>query len=176
MRLNPNQIASRCKGLLATLGDVPDDQLVEILEKIGWLDRLRGKGAIAEVSLAAPKVGSVKGFESLEAAREDILQGLYERAKGGDAQSARAFADISSENAPTDRFNINVNITPYTIADPSLKSIMLQAEQPVVDNALEGLELRMEIDEAAHSLRDLGKRFRTEFAEWAEIAYAPKDV
>jgi hypothetical protein len=154
---------------------VPDDQLVEILETIGWMDRLKGVGAINEVTLA-PRVKGPKSFESLEDAREEILQGLYDKAKAGDAQAARAFADISSENAPVDRFNIEVNVTPAKVPDEMLGKCMLDAVPFHIDAGLEGLEQRMLLDEAPSSLKALGKQFRSEFMAWCETAYAPKDA
>jgi len=165
----------RIRRAKSDLSDVTDtEQLVAAYEAIGAVEFLKNVGRLDADDTS--RINAIGEYGSVEEARQAILDGLFKSAKMGDSQAARAWNDISSEKAPVDRFNLNVNIMPYTIADPSLKSIMLQSELPVVDNALEGLDLRMEIDEAPHELRALGKRYREEFAAWATEAYAPKDA
>ena len=183
-RLNVNQIKGRVRTLLATMGEVENDQFLEIMNNTGWLDRLVEMGAINAAILDAvkatteePAADYVKGhrFKNVEEARGHILQGLYERAVTGDAQSARAFSEIATDNAPKNRFEIEVKVVPADVPDKMLREINMQAAPFHVDEGLEGLETRMQIDEAPHDLRELLKKFRARFAKWCEVVYAPKD-
>jgi len=192
-RLNPNQINSRIRGVLGTIGDVPDDQLVEILDKAGFLDRLKGCGALgggtAETAAPTQAAAGTEALERLvrdsgidvsEMAPEDILKTLiqsqFNRALGGDAQAGRLVKDIVQETPPENRFNVVVNVVPAKVADTMLDNCMLHAVPFHVDAGLGGLEQRMILDEAPPSLKSLGKQFRNEFMAWCETAYAPKDA
>jgi len=164
MTLEKKQLDLRVKRALAALEDVTDpEQRVQAFAALGAVHKADSEEA-------------VRGFGSLDEAREEILNGLFERAKKGDAPSARAFAEISTDKAPPERFNIVVSVTPAVVPDSMLKACCMNAMPFHVDEGLEGLEMRMELDEAPHELRELGRRFRVEFMEWAERAYKPRDA
>lgn len=181
MRLNPNQVTQRVRSALAVMEGVDDDQLYTVLDMAGFIGRLRQSNFIdahlpAVVQLAPdPEEEDRKEEFDLEAATDEVVRRLHQRAMDGDSQSARTFYEMTKGVAPPERFNIQLNITPYTIKDPSLRNITMQAAPNFVDEILEGMLDRLRMDEAPKRMRQEFESWTKDFRIWAERHYAPKD-
>jgi hypothetical protein len=72
-------------------------------------------------------------------------------------------------------FNVQVNIVPYRIADPSLFSILQNADAQVVSEALKGLTLRMKTDGFTPHLVTIWENLQAEIFTWLEDMERPGD-
>lgn len=80
---------------------------------------------------------------------------------------------IVDERAPSNAFNVNVNITPHTIPDKSLKEIVIDAHPMFVSQIFDGLRERMERHEFTHESQDLARCLQEQFELQAAVMYAP---
>jgi len=74
------------------------------------------------------------------------MEDLYERALAGDMRAKSEWFDQHSKVQSEQLFNVQINIVPYRIADPSLFTILQNADSQVVADALKGLTMRMKTD------------------------------
>lgn len=105
---------------------------------------------------------------------DDLRKAIYERAMNGDPQATKAWLDIYDQEAPTNAFNIEVSIEPYTVADTSLANIVRHADVPVVEEILKGFDQRLFAEEAPTELRNLLRVLREQFTIWAQTHYDMK--
>ena len=100
---------------------------------------------------------------------------LYERAIGGDMRAKSEWFDQISKVQSEQLFNIQVNIVPYRIADPSLFNILQNADAMVVADALKGLTLRMKTDGFSPQLIPQWENLMAELFIWLEEMERPSD-
>lgn len=100
---------------------------------------------------------------------------LYERALNGDMRAKAEWFDRIDKEQNEQVFNVQVNIVPYRIADPSLFAILQNADAQVVADALKGLTLRMKTDGFNPQLVTQWENLQSEIYMWLEEMERPDD-
>lgn len=103
------------------------------------------------------------------------MEDLYKRALDGDMRAKVAWFDQVSKVQSEQLFNVQVNIVPYRIADPSLFNILQNADAQVVIEALKGLTLRMKTDGFDPSRIAQWEGLVSEIFMWLEDMERPDD-
>jgi hypothetical protein len=103
------------------------------------------------------------------------MQDLYARALDGDIRAKTLWFDLTEKEQNKETFNIEVNIVPYRISDPSLCNILQNADAQVVADALKGLTLRMKSDGFDPLLLNQWENLQPEIFIWLEELERPDD-
>lgn len=112
---------------------------------------------------------------SLQDQIDEQMEDLYTRALNGDMRAKSEWFDQIGKVQTEPMFNIQVNIVPYRIADPSLFAILQNADAQVVADALKGLTLRMKTDGFTASSIAQWESLLAEIFVWLEEMERPSD-
>lgn len=147
-----------------------------VVDRPDWvLARLIGSYTGTAVVGARASISSAPVRSSADELKEQ-MDDLYKRALGGDMRAKELWLGFREREASEQLFNVEIKVVPYNIPDRSLAQIISQADPVVVDDMLDGLAIRLEMDESPHPLRELVRCVRTQFSSWAREAYGTKDV
>ena len=116
-----------------------------------------------------------RGELSLQEQYDAQMDDLYERAINGDMRAKSEWFDQHSKVQSEQVFNVQVNIVPYRIADPSLFAILQNSDAQVVADALKGLTLRMKTDGFRPELISQWENLMAEIFIWLEEMERPDD-
>lgn len=103
------------------------------------------------------------------------MSDLYERALSGDMRAKAEWFDQIAKVQSEQLFNVQVNIVPYRIADPSLYNILQNADAQVVADALKGLTMRMRTDGFDSQMLVQWENLMPEIFTWLEEMERPED-
>ena len=109
-----------------------------------------------------------------EADYKQMMAELREQART-DLGAKKLWLEIYEANKPAADGSFTLNITPYDIEDKKLSQIVQQAEPGIVSDVLDGLRVRLEVDEAPGEIKKALQCFRAMFEHWAADAYAPDE-
>lgn len=115
-----------------------------------------------------PKQSVIREKTELEEQIDLQTQDLYTRALDGDMRAKTLWFDLANRKQSEELFNIQVNIVPYRISDPSLSNILQNADARVVADALKGLTLRMKSDGFDPKLLNAWENLQPEIFIWLE--------
>jgi hypothetical protein len=113
--------------------------------------------------------------DTLQAQIDAQMEDLYNRALSGDMRAKAEWFDQIQKVQSEQIFDIQVNIVPYRIADPSLSNILQNADSQVVMDALKGLTLRMKTDGFDPRLLVDWENMQPEIFTWLEELERPND-
>ena len=118
--------------------------------------------------------GSIRP-DTLQAQIDAQMEDLYNRALAGDMRAKAEWFDQIQKVQSEQVFDIQVNIVPYRIADPSLSNILQNADSQVVMEALKGLTMRMKTDGFDERLFVDWENMQPEIFTWLEELERPND-
>ncbi len=166
-RLNDNQYTNRVRQVAALLGDMVTDQAWQMLEDAGVLTRLRDAGSLPGGTNApqAPRDGTSVA---------ELLEQAYRRGlERADPQMVRALEDKRARREAIQQFQVHIELTPYRVADHSLRKIVLEADEKAVREIMDGFAERSEIDGCPKQLVSAILDVLGEWMEWARSGLQP---
>jgi hypothetical protein len=162
--LNPNQLKYRIRAARGIFDDLQAKQIMEILQQSGAADEVApffGGEAPAEKPADA----------SIDELAEHAMRAGLQRA---DAAMVRIWEAQKARQDSVQAFNVQVDVTDYRIADPSLRRIVLEADVEPIREIIDAAIERSEIDGCPPTVWMPLSNARQVWLDWAKEGLKPR--
>ena len=164
-RLNTNQVRGRVRTIRPLLEDADAISVRSVLVECGVWARLQDVFGLGQAEASAAEADDME----LDLLADDALRAAVQR---GDMAAVRILEARREKAERLNEWNVQINIVPYRIADPTLPRIARESDESVIRDVMIGIMERAADERCPEAVLSALRAGVGGFLEWAEEAWA----